>query len=297
MTVAVLLVFASVAGAAGVSAVSGQSDAVDVHHNLRTDAHVQQYTDTGEVTNSAENTRVTVEDADGFIRVKAENPNGYAVDYTVDIPADIVSPAELGDVAAVNGADVEAEWYVRQDLSSGEHHTRVEVTVPAGENVTLAPSKPRIVTLAWTADAQETTDGLMDRFSGSSMLEQNEYKLQPPENGSSVSVSLTNPENSEEEIKEWHALYRVDNGTWYPVGTDAEDPVYQRENTGSNRVEFVYNNPDAEVKFTANPGFIDKTEYSVRTYTAGWGVVGDLIDSVPLTTGVPAAFPGGDAVW
>jgi len=288
---AVVLVLSSVTAAVSVAGVAAQdNDVVDAHHDLRTDAHVEQFNETGEVTNTASNTRVKVVDESGFVRVHADNPNGYAVRFIVDIPADVAPPAELGDVASVDGADVDADWYVRQDLSTGTHHTRVEMTVPAGSNTTIAPSKPRIMTLAWTGDAQKTGESLLDKVSNSGDLEKNSYTIRKPSNSSTVSVDLENPETGEV-VDEHQAMWRDgEDGTWHPVTNDEEDPVYVTE--GDGRVEFHFNR-DVEVKFTVNPGPLDKTEHAARSYAAGWKVVGDVLDSLPFTVQPTNAVFGG----
>lgn len=280
-TIMVVVVVGSVA-LVGASAVHGQTDGgnecVSVSHDFRTDAHIDEYEASGSVTNGAGNTIVSVEDTSGFVRLPVENPNGYCTTLVVDLPPEIVTAAELGDVTSINGSDVTADWYVRQDLETGEQHTRVEIQMPGGTDATLAPSKPRIVSLSWTAEAQETKDSFFDRFSGD--LNQTEYTVHPVNGSDSVSVDLSNSDDTRV-VEDWQAIYTDSDGEKHPVTNEPGEPVHYVSHEGE-RVEFVFEDRDATVEFNADPSFLDRTEHRVRSYTSGIDRIDGLLDRVPF---------------
>lgn len=261
-------------------AVGASNDVVEVTHDLRTDAVVDHWNEHENLTSSVDNTEVRVEENIAFVKLSVSNPNGYATQVTVDVPQEVVEPAALGEVDAVGNDDVTASWELQQDLSTGDHYTRVTATVPAGESVTFAPSKARVISLEWTSDAEDAANSSWIPEIGflQDDLEKNEYTITAPQNSSRVSVPLTNSDG--DEVEEWHATYTVD-GRTLPVSSDVEDPVYVVESGES--VEFVFNDKDAEVSFTANPSTIDKVSHSVNAWTSGYSALRDVFSGFGLT--------------
>lgn len=296
----VVITAVAVAAVLGLPTAAADSDdgCVEVHHDVTTDTAVEHYDANEEVTTGAHNTKVTVSESSAFVQAEMENPNGYCVTFVVDVDDEIVDAAELGTVEALETDGVTGDWAVIQDLDTGAHHTRITATVPADETATLAPSKPRIMSLAWTGEAQDQADGWTDRLSGvfGDDLEDREYMISPPSNSSSVSVSFEDPD-SDREIDDWQAMYTTDDGdTWHPVETDSDAPVAYTEH--DDRVEFVFNDRDAEVEFVADPSSVDSAQYRVRSYASGLSEVTDLFDRIPLTVPVTnAGVAGGGVPW
>lgn len=274
------------------AAAGASSDCVTVTHDLRSGEYATHFNDTGSVVSSQDNTDVTITDATGFVRIESVNNNGYCTNLIVDIPSSMVSVSELGDVDAEAGADVTAQWTAQQDLSTGEHYTRVIIDLPAGAETTHAPSDARIISLAWTDSAKDTANSIQDRVTSwfDDGLEQNQYTVTAPGNGSDrVTVSLTDP-NGSRTVQSWHAMYRTNETGWSPVGTDADAPVYYTESGDS--VEFAFNDPAAEVRFTANPDALDQVQYRIDSYVSGWQEIADAFGGLPFASVKTGAISG-----
>jgi len=268
LALAVMLVVASLpastlVGRAG-SASSASCETTVRHDAFRTSAAIETVNSTGEATSTVENTKATVRDTTGFVKIDVANPNGYCVEFVVEVSPEIVEPADLGSVES-NSDEYEASWRAAQNLSSGTVYTRVTVTLPAGSNATFAPSDLRVESLAWTGEAKRKSDGLLSDFSvfGSEKLEQRKYSIEAPNSSDSVTVPLR---NNGTKIEEWQATYALD-GEERPVSQDAAAPVYYSEANGS--VTFHFNNDRASVEFVAEPNFIEKTGFSWTSYSAG----------------------------
>jgi len=231
--------------------------------------------DTG--TSNDLNTRVRVEQATGFVRVSAENPNGYCVRYVVELAPEVVSPASLGEIEATEGNQT-ATWRAVRDFNRSTTYTEVAFTLPAGSNATFAPSKARVAALKWTGTAKSASSGLLGdiNFLGDDEddLQQREYTFSPETNGTSIiSVPLRDGNRT---IDDYRAVYRVDGSGWRPVGTDSSAPVFKRELGNGEAVQFQFNDRDAEVKFTANPTTLEKAQHGWTSYWAGWDVLDSL---------------------
>ena len=253
------------------------------HDAFRTNDATVSEAQNGTATSTVENTEVSVDTNVGFIHLNAKNPNGYCVKYIVEISPDVVDPADLGHIDANNGSET-ATWRALHDFDADETYTQVEFVLQGGEEATFAPSKLRVKSLKWTGTATEATSSILPKIDlglssifGGGDLEQRTYTLTANnESGDGVSVALSN-ESLDKEVSEYQAVYRTDGGVWTPVGTDTSEPVYKTESTDGKVVEFHFNDPNAEVEFTANPTLVDKATHSYRSYWSGADWIRNLI--------------------
>ncbi len=249
------------------------------YDEFRTDNATISTASNESVTVQKENTQVRIEQAPGFIRVNASNPNGYCVDYTVEIADDVVNPAELGTVDS-NSGNVTAEWRAIRDFETAETFTSVSFTLPAGESATFAASDLRVTTLSWTGEAKSTGSGVLHWVTSLSLgsddgpLTDRTYTFSARDNSTYVSVLLTN-ESTGRRVDDWQAMYRTSGGGWTPISTESDDPVFYRD-IGESTVQFVFNDRNAEVEFTANPTWRDKANYQVESYLSGLDALGDI---------------------
>jgi len=247
------------------------------HDAFLSETAIEAVNETGEATSSVSNTEVRVEDATGFIRIRADNPNGYCVSYSVEISSEIVAPADLGTIESNNGS-TPAKWRAVQNLSSGGVYTRVTFVLDPGENATWAPSSARVESLAWTGQARETGGDVLGKVKswlGGGELEKNNYEIRANES-SRVTVPLSSDNKT---IEDWQATYSY-KGETRPVTQDASAPVYYSES--GNSVTFHFSErarESAVVHFTANPSPIDSAQHSWRSY---WSGADQLSDWLPL---------------
>ncbi|NHN50033.1 hypothetical protein G9464_20910 [Halostella sp. JP-L12] len=276
LLVLTLVVTSLVVGTMGVgNAAAGSSPAAAdcstevVHDAFRDNSTIAEFNDTGEATSTESNTRVIVSESDAFYRIEAENPNGYCVNVTVRISDEMMPATERGDVESMNGTTT-AAWHDVTNFDTQETYTEITFTLPANSEATFAPSKPTVIVPSWRDEQKRQAEGIVDRLSslnplsGDEELEQREYQFAAPEtNGSYVTIPLEN-ESMNRSIDEWRAVYRTsEDGPWRPVNQEADDAVFVRELDG--KVQFVFNDRDAEVKFTANPSPVDKFKYDVQS--------------------------------
>ncbi len=237
----------------------------------------------GSTTATAQNTEVRVEQATGFVRINATNPNGYCVEFQVNLAPEIVSPAELGDVDS-NDDTRTAGWHAIRDFERDETYTQVVFTLGAGETATFAPSKLRVKSLSWTGDVKDEGGSFWESVSNYSFGEEEElkkrtYRFSAENTTETITVSLRN-ESTGKAVDEWQAMYRTSNGTeWRPVSTDSQAPVFYRD-VGDHRVQFVFNDPDAEVRFTAQPTRWDKATYEWESWAAGTDAIDDFLEGL-----------------
>lgn len=262
---------------------SSTCDQVVRHTGFMDEEAIASVNETGSATSTVSNTVVTVEEATGFVRIKADNPNGYCVAYVVEISPEIVPAADLGVIDS-NSGDVEASWRAVQNLSAGTVRTRVEFTLEPDSSATFAPSKARVKSLAWTGSAKESGISIASTVSGwwgSDVLDQRKYQIEPTESADSITVPLEDGEGNT--VEEWIASYELE-GRERDVTQDASAPVYYTASEGS--VTFHFNDKRADVTFIADPTPVDKIGHSASSYFSGLGDVGDWI---PLQIGrVPA---------
>ncbi|ELZ05738.1 hypothetical protein [Natrialba aegyptia] len=295
LALCLLLVLTPIAAAtpATASAVTDeqpQCETTVTHDAFRTDNATVSDATNGTATSSVDNTEVSVDTNVAFVHLNAKNPNGYCVRYVVEIGPEVIDPADLGHIDANNGSE-EATWRALHDFDVDETYTQVEFVLEGGEEATFAPSKLRVTSLKWTGTAKNATSGLLPDIGlgsifGGGDLEQRTYTLTAENSSESVSVALSN-ESLDKEVGEYQAVYRTDDRGWTPVETDSDDAVFLREADGGDVVEFTFNDPDAEVEFTANPSALDKARHQYRSYLSGADWIRDLI---PGFAGVTAAL-------
>lgn len=250
-----------------------------VHDAFRFDNETVADARNGSATSVSQNTRVTVSQNSVFVRIEAVNPNGYCTEFVVEIGPGVVPSSELGSLTSLD-EQTSAEWHAVRDFERDETYTRVTFALPAGGNVTFAPNKARIMQLEWLADAKTESEGIISTISGyipgtPNVLTQRTYTFGPDRHGSSiVTVPLRDP-NSSRRIEDWQAVYRVGDGPWQPIGSEASAPVYYQEQ--EDVVQFYFNDQNAEVEFTANPGTVDRARHQYRSYTSGLGSIGDIL--------------------
>jgi len=251
------------------------------HTSFRSGSAIAEMNESREATSTVSNTQVTVEDTSGFVRLHADNPNGYCVAFTVEISPEIVSAADLGEIDS-NDDENTAEWRAATNLSSGDVYTQVTFTLSGNDSATFAPSKVRVQSLAWTGEARNASSGLFGNWSlwGSDELKQREYTIEPTDS-SRITVPLQNESGGE--IEEWQATYTAD-GKTRPVGQDANAPVYYTESTSS--VTFHFNDPSAKVTFTAEPTAVEKVSHGATSYWDGWSTIGSFFGAVTPVPGV-----------
>ncbi|WP_324662409.1 hypothetical protein [Haloarcula sediminis] len=250
------------------------------HDAFRFDNETISAASNGSATSTARNTEVRVEQSGGFVRVNATNPNGYCVAFTVELSAEIVDPAELGSIES-NDGNLTADWHAVRDFEREETYTEVLVTVPPAGQTTIAPSNIRIKSLAWTGTAESAGDSLFDGLPSfgddedEDGLQKRTYRYNATNTTDTITINLKN-DSTDRTVTEWQAMYRLDQESdWRPVHTDSEDPVFYRE-VGDHRVQFVFNDPDAQLRFTANPTTFDKAKSSWESWWSGVGSIGDL---------------------
>lgn len=278
LTLCLLLVIAPIGATMPAAATDEQPDCETTvrHDAFRTDDATISEAQNGTATNTVDNTEVSIDTNVAFVHLSAKNPNGYCVRYVVEISPEVIDPADLGHIGANNGSE-EATWRAIHDFEQDQTYTQVEFVLEGGEEATFAPSKLRVQSLQWTGTAKNASSGLLPDIGLSSIfgdddgLEKRTYTLTPENNSDDrVSIALSN-ESLDREVSEYQAVYRTDDRGWTAVGTDTSDPVYKTESANGDVVEFRFNDPDAEVEFTANPTAVDKARHEYREYTSGIG--------------------------
>jgi hypothetical protein len=283
VALALVLVLASVAGVASVATPSAAADSCgqSVSHSFRSASAISTFNETSQIASSHENTEVVVSDESAFVRVAADNPNGYCVSYNIDLDKEIVFPSDLGTVTSVNET-VEADWRSVQNFSTGEEYTQITFTLPAGSNAEFAPSKARVVSLAWATQAKDTGSNVADLLTGLFVdepeLDQRTYEISGKA-GNRKTIPLSSA-NTSAEVRDWVAEYRTTADSWQPIGQDPEAPVYYTK-PSSDELRLHYND-DATVRWTANPTVSEEISYQWSGYTAGWDGLSSLVDSLPF---------------
>ena len=218
------------------------------------------------------NTQVTVEESTAFVRINAENPNGYCVDVTVKIADRAIPSAELPGTVESNNGTVEAEWESIYDWNESRSYTVVNFTLTPGQQATFAPSSIRVRALSWASERTSKGEGLLDnltrQFEDNPDLKSRHLTLRANETPKAVSVPLTSPDG-DSQIEDWQALYTTDDGeTWQPVGEESNAPVYKTY-PDDEHVRFHFTEADTRVKFTANPTMTEQLDYQAEANKAG----------------------------
>ncbi|MDS0280085.1 hypothetical protein NDI85_20065 [Halomicroarcula sp. S1AR25-4] len=294
LLVAGLLLVATVGPVAGQTETATPTEqcSTDVYYDaFRTDQSVINATnDSGSTSVSKQNTRVTVNETEAFYRLRAENPNSYCVDMTVDIADAVLPAATLGEVESVDG-ETTAHWTDVTDFDSQSAYTEVSFTVPANTTVTFAPSRPTVFFPAWRDQRKRGAEGLLDRVTGLSPFGDDEaeadlskrtYYFNASES-ETVTVRLDNPNASDQRIEEWNAVYRLsEDDPWRPVDTDTADPVYY-STPSEDKVRFVMTDSNAQIEFTANPTYTDEALAEYRSYKRSWLDLGSLFPGLAVS--------------
>lgn len=275
-TVATPVAGAATASASASTTSSASCETTARHDAFRLDAETVNASANGSATSSLLNTQVQVEQATGFIRVNGSNPNGYCVRFVVEVAPEVVSPASLGTIDSTNSNHT-ATWRAVHDFNGSETYTEVEFVLGPGERAQFAPAKARVAALSWTGTAKDTASGLLGDtdidipYIGDSTndLEKRSYEFSPEENGTTIITVPLQSEDGNQSIDEYHAVYRTDTQSWRPVGTDSSAPVFKRELEGGQAVQFQFNDPSAEVKFTANPTWTERRKHDWTAYWSG----------------------------
>ncbi|ELZ38770.1 hypothetical protein C471_09375 [Halorubrum saccharovorum DSM 1137] len=245
-----------------------------VYDEFRTDdAVVESANMTGSAQAIKQNTRATIEDDDAFVRVGLENPNSYAVAFEVQISNELVKPATLGTVRAVENDDVTANWQAQHDFEAEETHTKVTVVVPAETDVLFTPSQLRVKSLSWTGEAEQSADTIRDRVTKlweEDRLKQRTYEVTGSE-GEIVTVDLENPETGDR-IEEWHATYTLAGAETpqpTPLAEGTGEPVFYRpienDDGAVNAIQVTFNEPGT-VSLTVEPTATERIGYEVTSY-------------------------------
>ncbi|GAB6879184.1 hypothetical protein JCM17823_14580 [Halorubrum gandharaense] len=215
-------------------------------------------------------TAVAVEQDEVFVRLEVTNTNTYPTEVTVHLASEIVDPATLGEVRALD-EDVVAEWNAERhwdDEGSSDPYTEVTVVVPAETSLQLAPSQVRVKSLAWTADAERGVETIRDRVDvwTDEHLAQRHYALDG-ERGNQITIDLVDPETGEP-VDEWQATYTTDadDGT-HPLTRQSNRDVFFTEIRDGEAVRIVFNT-DAEVEFVAEPTVRESAEHELASYTS-----------------------------
>lgn len=256
------------------------------HDAFNADNQTIQKAANSSANSTVKNTRVIVEQAPGFVRLTSDNPNGYCVRFHVLIDSEVVEPAELGEVEAIRDSNVTAQWHALRNFNTQETYTKVTFTLPPNGSATFAPSEVQIQSLSWAAQANSTAQGVLGRADAKweqyfgSALEKQVYHYSPDGNDSTsiITVSLRD-EQTNRTIEEWLAYSRTDGDEdWDQLRQDPEAPVFYRK-SGAHTVQFIFNDPDAEVRFVADPGAKEKFDHQVAGYTEG---IETIWESLPI---------------
>lgn len=302
LAVALLVVLALAPAVPGTGAFTarGASDCSTtvVHDAFRFNEELINATADGAGESISDNTRVRIEQDTGFVRLNATNPNGYCVAFEVHIDRQVVSPAELGEIEAIN-SNTTADWRAVHDFKRDETYTSVEFTIGPDSSARFAPSQIRVKSLAWTGKAEAKGSSMFDRLSNFSIgdepkLEKKTYTFSPSDNDTSsiVTVPLENTSDGRT-VTDWQAMYRTPSSDWQPVEQDGNAPVFYRT-VDDNQVQFIFNDKSAEVEFVAEPDWSDEAQYQWRGYTSGWDKLTSL-GNVTSFFGSTAVGPGGVA--
>lgn len=263
-----------------------QCETTVTHDAFRTEQSTMDRLANGSVArNVRKNTRVTVGESNQFYRVRGQNPNGYCVQFVVEIGSDAIPPAEMPGKVYANHEDVAAEWNAVHDFDTGQTHTEVVFTLPPGTDATFAPSEVRVVSVAWYSKTTERSKSawanLTSRVLDSPNVSKHRYTLAPGSEGVRT-VQLVNQDTGER-ITEYRALWRPSpEAAWRPVKTDTDAGVFKQETDGGDAVQFHFKNASAQVRFYANPGFRDDVDYQIKSYLGGIDLLSEL--SLPFGT-------------
>lgn len=283
------------AGTAPAAAATADCETTVKHLKYKTNqTAINKVANGSNVTSLKANTRVRVGTDNTFYRVHADNPNGYCVRFVIHVAEKAMPPADVPNNVTSNDGNYTATWRAQYNWNTSNSYTNITFTLPADASATFAPNKYPVVAISWASErvsqGQGLIGGLGDKLDGKDNVTKHTYTIDPDEK-TRVTVPLRNPDTNEK-IKEWKAMYTLNNGkTWRKVPTDTNAPVYYSKVGNGTAVQFTINDPDAKVKFYANPTMGQKASYQWKTYSGGIDILSDLI---PGATAPPApALPAG----
>ena len=256
-------------------------ETVVVHDAFMEDQEAIDALANGSTVRSTEaNTRVTLGENNTFYQVEGQNPNAYCVHFVVKVSDEAIPPAQLPADIKSNDGEHEASWNAVHNFSSSETHTEIEFTLPAETTAKWSPQEMRIASIAWASESRDKASGLFDRLheiaGGEDEVAQRKYDISANATGEQVTVPLENPRTGEN-IDKWTARYTTNDGeTWHKLDTSAEDPVYYSKPDDSS-IRLTFNDPDARVKFVANPTRRDEIAEEWTMWKSGIKEIGDYM--------------------
>lgn len=265
-------------GGPGATQARAQSDTcmtVVEHDAFRDNDNVVDALSNGtEATSTVSNTRVSIDETDAFYRVKAENPNGYCVNYRIFIAEKAMAPASIPGEVESNDGNYTATWDAVHDWNTSQTYTRIELTLPPDTTASFAPNRFRVMALSWTSQQESAGESMVRQLKESVLGDQpvtkRHYKFAADKGQvpTTVTVRLRNPQTGAK-IDEYHALYSTDGGeTWFPVKESTDAAVYKTHPENRSVVRFHFTE-SAQVRFVANPSVVDDAEREVAGYSAG----------------------------
>ena len=270
-------------GLAGSAAADEECEDIDLettYDEFRFDnSTVSEFDSSGEASVEKQNTKVSLDADEAFVRLSVENANTYCAEFTVEMSDDVVTAATLGSVEGVDES-INADWRAVHDFDTEQTYTEVTVTVPPETDVTFAPSQLRVKSLSWTSDLEAS--GFVDNIRnfigfGSPPLEERTHTI-TGNVSEQVTIPLTHPDDAEESIDDWRATYTVlddDDGSTHILSEDSGNAVFYRSLDDGEAVEIVFNEP-AEVEFIAEPTFRDKVRWEIESFLSS------LSDILPI---------------
>lgn len=279
----VLVIMAAVSLAVGAGAATAQENTscqTVVEHDayMEDEEAINALANGTEVRSTERNTRVSLGENNTFYRIKGENPNSYCVHFVVKVDSEAMPPAQLPAEIQSNDGEHEASWDAVHNFSSGETHTQIEFTLPADTEARWSPNEIRIASIAWASESRNKAEGLLgrlqERFGGEEDVAQRKYDIEAEAAGEQVTIPLENPQTGED-VDEWSTRYTTNDGyTWHKLGTSAEAPVFYNEAENGESIRLTFNDPDARVKFVADPSPTDKLNEQFTMWTSGVKEIG-----------------------
>lgn len=254
-------------------------ETVVVHDAYMTDEQAIEAVANGSTVRSTEqNTQVVLGESNTFYTIEGTNPNTYCVHFVVKVSSDAMTPAQLPAEIQSDDGDHEASWDAMHNFSSGETHTQIEFTLPADTTARWSPHEMRIESIAWASTSRRKATGMFDqlrqRFTGEDEVVKRKYDITANASGEQVTIPLENPETGES-IDNWRARYTLNDGfSWHTLGTSAEDPVFYTEAQDGSSIRVTFQNPDARVKFIANPTRKDEITEEWTMWESGLKEIG-----------------------
>jgi len=267
-----------------------------VHDWPLQNATAETFNNSSSVSQVTANTKVSIEHTDSFYRVRAENPNSYCVAFTVRVHEDIIPPTELGSISSVNGTTT-GEWHDITEFESQRTYTEIEFTLRGGESAMFAPPEPAVLIPAWRDQQKREAEGILARVTSTldfespfdddtENLKAKTYRFSKPNGSDYLTVRLDN-RTTNQSIDDWYALTRGAGSDvpWDPITQESTAPVFYRTVDGGSKLQFVFNNPNATVKFVANPEAGDKLDYDVESLQRSLYELKESL-SLPFTIGL-----------